>query len=428
MIRGIGAGVLTLVQLVCASAAAQAEPGAVTLEALLEHAEQHSPTMSVARATSERWRADEAAAEAPVPSDPQLQVAVGPRLRGDASDVDVSLQLRQRLEIAGEPGVRREVARRSRERQQGQLELAWYELHHAVHSAYHRALVARERVGVAQRMLAFDERLEAIARRRVELGEDSPLTVSVAELERLRAQQRLTHEQHGYLDARLQLAELTGWPSEPPPAPIGALEPPRRAPPVATLVALAREHGPQLAMLRATAAEARARATLADREGWPEPAVGLNYQLEGAPGEGAREHQILGVLSFPFPFFHRNPVGRANAEVDLEVARAEESAADLTLPVRVRRLAATTDAAAEQLERYRDELLPTVERQLGQLEEAFRIGELDVLRVARGRELVLDTQLEALVAYAEYYDAVAALADALGVDPWPDAHHQEPRR
>ena len=426
MVKWITASAIALASMVCADAAAQAtraEVRSVPLEVLLEHAERNSPAMRVARARAERWRADAAAAEAPVPADPQVQIGVGPRVRGQASDVDVTVQIRQRLEIAGEPFARGAVASRAHDRWNAELDLAWFELHHAVHSTYHRALIERERVAVAARMLAFAERVVGVVRQRVEIGEDSPLELALADLERLRAGQRLAHEQHRYLDARLLLAELTGWSSDSPPAPAGALEPPRRSPPLDVLVALANEHGPQLAVLRAAESEALARAELAERDAWPEPTIGLNYQLEGAPGEALRQHQILGVLSVPIPLFHRNPVGRAEAEVEVEVARAERDAADATLRVRLHRLASTLDAAAAQLERYREELLPAVAVHLEQLERAFQIGEVDVLRVAGARERVLAAELEALAACEEYFGAVAALADAIGADPWPDSHH-----
>lgn len=422
------ASAMALAQIVSTEAAAQGSerPSMVSLEALLEHAEEHGPAMRVARARAERWRVDSAVAEAPVPADPQVQVGVGPRFRGDATEVDVSVQLRQRLEIAGEPALRGTVARRARERWEAELSRVWFELHHAVHSTYHRALIDRGRVEMAERMLAFAEGLVEVARRRVEVGEDSPLELQLAELELLRARQRLTHEQHRYLDARLSLAELTGWPADPPPVPAGELEAPRRAPSVEALVTLASETGPRLAVLRAAANEAEARADLAHRDGWPEPTIGLNYQLESEPGEGGMPaHQILGVLSVPIPLFHRNPVGRAAAEQDLEVARAEQAALEAALPVRLRRLAATVDASAEQLERYRGELVPMIEARLAQLEQAFRIGEIDVLRLATARDRLLGAQLEALGAYEEYFDAVTALADAIGTDPWPDIHHRE---
>lgn len=408
---------------------AGAAPRAVTLAGLLRYAERHAPRMIVARAEAARWRTDAAAAEAPVPSDPEVQVAVGPRQQGQASDVDVSVQLRQSLEIAGEPALRGEVAGRARARHAAELEVVRFELHHALHSTFHRALIARERAQVAARVVELSRRLVEVARRRVQAGEDSPLEAQLAELELMRAEQLLSRAEQGYLDARLALAELSGLPADPPPVPAGRLEPPRRAPPLATIEAIAREHGPRLAALRAAAIEARARAELAHRDGWPQPTVGLSYQVEGAGlGGQPREHIVQGIVAIPLPLWHRNPTGRAESEVELDVARARAEVEDRLLAVRVRRYAAAVDAASERAERYLAEVVPAFEARLEQLARAYELGEIDLLQVAATRALLLTGRLEALDAYQEYVDAVTALEDAVGADVWPDRHHAERTR
>jgi cobalt-zinc-cadmium efflux system outer membrane protein len=339
--------------------------------------------------------------------------------------VDLQVRVQQALEIAGEQGVRSEVAERSRATRRAVLDRVRWELHHRIHATYHRALMARERVRVAERLLAFHDRLSRVAERRAAIGEGSPLDARLAGVERLRARQRVSRERQSYLDARLLLAELSGWRSDAPPLPAGELEEPRRAPPVPRLVEVALAEGPELAVRRAAEAEARARADLAHRDGWPEPVIGVRYQIEGNPNGGPREHSILGVVGLPLPLWHRNPVGRAQAETDLEVATARREVTERLLRARITRLVAAVNASADRLELYQDELVPAFETQLEQLQRAFELGEIDLLRVSVARDHLLTARLEALDAYATYFDAITALADAVGADPWPDRHHVE---
>src|SRR5690606_28032775 len=116
---------------------------------------------------------------------------------------------------------------RTRDRLRAELDEARWEVHRDVHAAFHRALVARERLAAAERLLAFQQRLLDITRRRLQAGDVSPLAVRLAEGELSQARVARIAAEQRCLRARLQLGALAGWPASHPPEPAGELDEPR---------------------------------------------------------------------------------------------------------------------------------------------------------------------------------------------------------
>lgn len=389
----------------------------VTLEALLEHADQHAPAVAVARARV--GLADEAlGAAAPLlPGNPELLVGVGPRfLPTGQSDANVLVNLLVPLEIAGERPLRFDVARAARARRERGLDAVRWETRAAITASYRRAQLARREAALAAELAAFHERWVDVARRRVEAGDAPPLDRQLAEADAARARQARIAAVQRYREACLALAGLAGWSPERPPEPVGALPTPRSPPPLQALVARALERDPRLGERRAALEEARTREALAEREAWPRPAIGARYVFEGAPGGGAPEHVLMGLVSLPIPVAQLGQPERARAAARTDVERAELDAVEASLAARLELRRSAVEAAAERVRVFGEGVLPEFEASLEQLERAFALGEIDALRLAMTAERFLAAQVEALEALAAYVDAVSALELALGAE------------
>ncbi len=398
-------------------------PSVVSLEALLRHAETHAPEMIVARSRLGLVREEEGAAESPFPDNPRVMAAVGPRLDAlGAADVDVTVQLFQPIELAGEQGERRRVARTRRARLSRELAVVRWEVHRQLHATFHLALLAREQVEVSQLVVEFQERMLTVAQHRVASGDASPLIEQMAQVEIAQARQMRIAAQGRYRVLRIRLAEVAGWSTRSPPAPAGELGAPHALPALDELVAIARAHQPRLEALDASVAESRARVSLAQREAWPEPTVGVGLAREGAPN-GIPEWIVTGRLVVPLPIWQRNQAAVGRAESRLDVAEAERDAAELVLPARVARLSVQVSAAAEQVQVYRAEILPRFEQNLELLARAFELGEIDLMRLSIARERLLGARLSALEVQAAYYRALAELEAFLGAHPWEREEH-----
>jgi outer membrane protein, heavy metal efflux system len=404
-----------------------ADASPVSLVGILAYADAHAPRLGVARAREGLGDAAVQGAETLVPHNPELTVAAGPRVDDDGElGLDLRGGLSQTFEIAGERGARIDAAERTRDRLAAELDEARTEVHREVHAAFHRALVAREREAAAERLVAFQERLLEVARRRLAAGDVPQLAERVAEGELAQAQVARIRARGAYATARLELAGASGWPAEHPPEPSGTLDDPRDPPERSALLALARRHQPRLRTLHAMHEEAVAHAEAADRDGWPEPTIGVEVEREGAPN-GLSETVIVGTLGLPIPVFERNQAERARTEAEVAVVLAEEEAYTRALAIRVEEERLAVLGAAERVRAYGGEIVPRFEENLRLIERAFELGEIDIIEVSVARERFLHVRTEVLDAYEDYFAAVAELEATVGTDLWPDEHHEGER-
>lgn len=394
---------------------------AVSLSAILEHADRHAPILIVARERMRLGEAAEIAARPLLPDNPVLTVGAGMRRVAGEGYTDWSAALTQTLDVSGKRGLRLNVARKTQRRLRAQLEEARWEVHREVHAAFHQAIVTRERLAAVRRLSEFQQRLLDIAQLRLRAGDVSPLEVRLAEGEASQAQVALLAAEQEYLQARLQLAAVAGWPASRPPAPAGALDEPREPPPSPQLLAMATRHQPHLKSLSARHAEAQARERSAARGAWPEPTLGVQVGQEGGPA-GGRERFIVGTVGFPLPLVQRNQGERAQARAETAVAAARERAFSVQLSHRIERYRTGVVNAAARVRAYGQQILPRFEENLRLLQRAFELGEIDILQVSVARERFLRIRMDALDAYDTYFRAVAELEASIGMDLWPDEH------
>ncbi|HKU37130.1 MAG TPA: TolC family protein [Polyangiales bacterium] len=387
-----------------------AAEGGVALQDVLRYADRRSPVLTVARATRSRADAARVAAQLLLPSNPELSVAVGPSFGSGNTGVDLELGLMQELETGGERSARIDAAHKLRELTEAEIERLRWEVRCDVRLSFFTALMERERAQLAASVLAFQQDVLRVVERQIAAGEAAPLAVRLAEAEVAQAQQMSTASEQSWLASRLRLAQQAGWPTATPPLPAGALAAPRDPRTAAELVKLAREHLPSLRAAAARVREAGARVSLADREGWPRPSVGVQYQHDA---DGPRD-TVMGVLSVPIPGFRRNQGGRADARADAAIAQAELAAAQQLLESQIALARSEVVAAAQRTRAYGTAILPRFEENLRLLARSLELGEIDILAFATGRERFLRIQSDALAAQLDYYLALANLERIVG--------------
>lgn len=395
----------------------------VSLEAILAHAHEHAPRLRISRAELERGKAAVDGASVVFQRNTMAGAAAGARIAEGAVGVDFQVWLTQPIEIAGERKQRIRTAEKFDELTRKELQEAEWIVHREVHAAFHTALVARERWKVADKLLVSTEELVSVAERRLQAGDISPLAVRLAKGELAQARQTSLSAERAYRSAQLELAEVSGWPLDALPEPLGGLDEPQAAPPIEDLLQLAEERHPGIAARQSAVGAAEARVRLEDREAWPEPSLGVMYTRESLPNLRIREHIIQGTMILPIPFSQRNQEGRARARADLSVRQAEEQSFRKTLQARLTRAAIAVDADASRIAAYGTEILPAFEGNLTLLRRAFELGEVDLLQVLVARERLLRIQQDALTAHQDYYRDVAALEAEVGTEVWPDEHH-----
>ncbi|OGQ10238.1 MAG: hypothetical protein A2138_15100 [Deltaproteobacteria bacterium RBG_16_71_12] len=388
----------------------------MTLDEVLAHAEEHAPLLSVARQRARRGDAERTAAASFFPSNPTLALGGGPRIGGGVS-ADVEAGVTQELEIAGEPGLRRDLAERRAGTFDAELATAQFDVHRIVHVTFHSALIAVDAERGAEETLKYAEQLLEIAAKQVQAGEESPLAGKLARGEVSRAKEQQLGAQQASRAARIELALIAGMPAGTEVIPKGKLPPPLAAASLESLIALAREKQPELRFRRAEVEAAKAQAALADREAFPRPSLGVGYSAESlGAGANTTQHIILGTIEVPLPFWRQNDGERAHAQVELGIAEAEERAVSLTLENRIARAKARVDADAKRIELHVKEVLPSVDENLRLIQQAFALGDADITAVMLARERLIAERREALDAYRDYFAAVAELEAEVGAE------------
>lgn len=397
----------------------------VGLDQILTFADAHSPVLGVARSTRSRAEAARAAASPLLPANPQVSVAVGPRLGLSGTGVDVEASLSQQIQIGGERGVRREAAEKFSQMTDAEIEQVRWMVHTDVHAAFHRALVERERLRLTERVVVFQQEVLRVVQRQIAAGETAPLSLRLAQAEVAQAVQSAAAARQGYIASRIRLAQLSGWPVDRPPTPSGTVDPPHEPPELAQLIKTAKEKLPRLKSAAAAIVEAEARLEVANREIWPKPSLAIQYRHEGNPSTEGPYDIVLGALSFPIPSFDVNQGERAQARADIAVARAELDSANSLLGGQIAELRSEVVAAAQRSQAYGTEILPKFEENLTLLRRSFELGEIDILALSIGRERFLRIQSDALGAQLDYFVAIAGLERVVGIDLWGDDHHEE---
>lgn len=235
-----------------------------------------------------------------LPSNPVLGGSLGARSAQAERALNWNLSLGQELEVAGQRGLRVDVAEGELRAQAQRLTAARAAIAADAWRAWFRALAARERLELAARLETATSAVATTVRAMASGGLASDVDADVADAAATRAtQDRLTLE--GVASAAVaELALLTG--AQPSDVPGGALEPLSGAD-AATRTATTRA---EVRALEESRAALERHVELLRRARVPNPTVSLFAQKDGF------NEQVLGIgLSLPIPL--PQPVGRTLA-------------------------------------------------------------------------------------------------------------------
>jgi outer membrane protein, heavy metal efflux system len=389
----------------------------VTLEQLLDYATVHAPAVRLAQANRGLGEAARDGASPFLHDNPSLSLSAGPRsAQGHPTALDVSAALAQPLEVAGERGLRRTVARRFSERLEAEEGSTLAEVRRDVDMTFHDAVVARERVAVSARLVAFAEQALGVARRRLAAGDITSIEVTLAEADASRARETLLRAEQMFGSARLDLATATGWPPRTPPLVPAGLVPVEPIPELEAVLQRTLERHPGLGALRAAEREAHARVELADREAWPAPTLGVQLAREGSVGSPAN-FIVLGSVELGLPLWSRNQEERGRNRAEERIAGERAAIEARAIETRLLAAHAALTAAAQRITLLGSHTAGSFEQGLSLLERGLASGEFSALLVSATRERLAQTELLALDAFADYYRARAQLTHALGTGP-----------
>jgi outer membrane protein TolC len=380
--RALCAAALAVLLALPATALAQAPAAALAADPVLERLVEESlaarPELRAAEAAvqAERERVPQAGA---LP-DPVLSLGIQndgfDRIAiGEMESSYWQVMLSQGLPWPGKRGLRTDAARLAVSEAEAARARARLSTEADVRRAYLDLLVARERLGLLDRLTALWQKSGGVVRARYEAGDGAQSDVLRAQLELNRLKQRrwaLEAQERASVHAlnRLRdrpLDEAIATSASVRGLPLPAL------PPLEDEVADALARSPELAQARAAVARAGKEAALARRERYPDLAVSA-----GVMPRGSLDPMWQAGISVGLPVWSSRKQSRAAAEGEARAETQERRAAAVEQLVRLRvaERRAALEALADTLRLYRDGLLvqsqATAESTLAQ----YRVGKV----------------------------------------------------
>ena len=419
----IAGSILSAGSLLSVPTVAGAAPGSeptLSLAQILEHAERHAPALATARAGVDLAAALAVDADLVFPSNPEVSVGAGVRTAKGDSGLDLEVGISQAFEVGGERGRRVHVARAERSAAEARVEEARWAVHVQAHALHSELLLAAAQRAQASRFVDFSRSLRDVAARQVEAGESSPLVLLVADADLAQTVGAQLEAAHHERALGTRLAAVIGWPEDALPPVEGALPPVRPAPDLAPLLERLSQQHPTLAREALEVATHGAKLSLAEREGWPIPTLGVAYGREAAPGPEPETEVWLVNLGVPLPVWRGSEGAVARARAQVELGQRQRAETHRRLRAELVGAARALDSAAAQVALYETDVVPQLERNLRLLQRAFELGEVDIHQVSQTRQRLLDASARHLAARVGYYEAAATLEGLVGAELWPE--------
>ncbi|WP_224364139.1 TolC family protein [Hyalangium versicolor] len=371
------------------------------LETALAEAAAREPGLAGAQAQAEIAQAEVESAR----TLPPLTVAVG----AGWNDPHWSVGLAQKLPVPGARAARVSAA------EQGGLS-ATHELHaHQARAradarrAYFSLVRARQLAAAGERTLELARASEEAARLRFETGAGPEMELVQARLARASTEAQVLALRGEVAATSAELAVLLGR------EPHRLLEPTDiDAPPLPSLeqILTRAEQAPQALARERDIAAAEATLRAVRRERWPSPTVGIATEGEGAHGANVF---LRGSIDFDVqvPGFGRGELDRAAAALRLAKAQAEEEHQRRRMEIIAAHERLSSALAA--LQRFPQEILPSVELLERMAIDAYRAGRTPLSALNDARRTATETRNQAAEAAFTAQTAFAALELAAGV-------------
>lgn len=381
---------------------AEANDELLSLSRLEELALAHNPTMQQAAANLEKAKGIHT----------QVGLKPNPIFGYQAAEVgnegragQQGVFLGQEFVTAGKLGLNRAIANQDIERSRWQFQMQQYRVVNDVRSSYYRLLGARETVDLFEQLLSLAEANLKAARELFEAGQGARPQVLQATVEVQNNRIALQNARNQLEATWRQLTAAIGVPTLPRARVAGDLS---QAAPVLewnNTWEWLQSNSPEVQ----SAARAIGRARFAIQRARVEPIPNVEAQV-GLQYDTATRDTVAGIqIGIPIPVHNRNQGNIRAAHGELIRASREVERVQLSLR---HRLAASFKSylnAQQQVDAYRDEILPTAKDSLSLVTEGFRNGEMDYLQLLTTQRTYFQTGLTYVNAQTQLWLSVVSI-------------------
>jgi cobalt-zinc-cadmium efflux system outer membrane protein len=190
---------------------------------------------------------------------------------------------------------------------------------------------------------------------------------------------------------------------------------PRVLPTLEPVLAQALRDRPDLRAVRKGQELAEASLSMARREAYPDPSIGVVYTHSEFTVSGDNANSLGLALSFPLTLFDRNQAGVARSQVELKVNENERVRVDLRVRHEVAEAIRRVERAARSLDVYEDEgMLRRADNALRVADSSYKAGSISLLELLEAQRTFIQTRMDYLQAQDDYRKAIAVVSHAVG--------------
>ncbi|HSI60429.1 MAG TPA: TolC family protein, partial [Ideonella sp.] len=376
----------------------------LTLDQALALAAERSYALSAARRQAEA--ADGSVLQAGMLRNPELSLSLEDTRRATRT---TTATLAIPLELGGKRAARVGAAALERELAQAELGQAQAELRAAVIEAYFGALVAQQRLALANDSAVLATRGAQATARRVAAGKVSPVDETRALVDQANAQLEAAEAAAGLEAARHALAMLWGDVQPGFGELAGEVEAVPARPPLAEL-ASELEASPALRSSRLQAEHSRALAGVERSRQSPDLTLSVGAKRDNELG---RTQAVIGI-AVPLPFFDRNQGAVLQAQKRADQAGDTHQAARQRLLQELQQAISQLALARNTALALKSTVLPAAQQALEAAGKGFEAGKFGFLDVIDGQRTLIHARASYLGALATSHQAASAIDRLLG--------------
>ncbi len=152
----------------------------------------------------------------------------------------------------------------------------------------------------------------------------------------------------------------------------------------------------------------------AQRARWERSRVVNLIGILDANGQGLEGYEVGPGVGFDLPIFSRNQGGIGRADAEVERASRQYAAVRAQVVSDVRSAAVRVEQAAQAIDAWQEEILPSLELEQRQAENAYKAGEIPLFALLDVSRRLVDGRTRLLDAEADLQRATIALERSIG--------------
>ena len=393
--------------------AAALEIKELTLEQAITLALEKYPDLQTLRLEEESAKGRNEKAQLLLINNPTIEGAVSkkdkPEEEGDGKFTNYGFKLSQEFEVAGQRGVRIDVAEKELARMRSEIKDKERVLISDVKDAFARSLALKKKSILAREIVRLNDELLGYTKIKHEAGEVSGLDVNLSEVELSKAKKELLLAEREYRESLLALQGLLGLSPDMSFAIEGDL--PSEAPALpdkGALKTLALSHRPDSKAAAFEMEKTEFALKLVKKEAFPNITLSGFYDRD-------EDRNVVGLeISIPLPFFDRKQAEKKEAFAKAEGAKIKAAGLKKTIEREIDQALNDIISAIEELSLFRKEILVKAAENLNLLNLAFKEGKIGFFEVRLAQKDTIEAQLAYIEAQTRAQLALNAIEKTTG--------------